>query len=249
MLLAYPATVDGQARDTRSQLSYNMASADCAYSCSRAWRSVRFTPSLSLIAVRLHLQHAAHSIDGSESGANGLMLDFLVFGLLPPEVSHKGSAVMERTERLRLRPIAGFKAGPLKRYVLQTALQADHPKELVLRVRREAPDFATEVKTREAEVRIPLRPSRSAVRRRWERIRIQPRGYQADEHFMAYRIITSAGRDTHQTILICGTPPLCDFMAYLPDDTALGDLCLPGTHESCALYGCMPSIEPLHRYR
>jgi hypothetical protein len=31
---------------------------------------------------------------------------------------------------------------------------------------------------------------------------------------------------------------LSQWMASLPDETFLGDLCMPGTHDSCALYGC-----------
>ncbi|RSH92629.1 hypothetical protein EHS25_008074 [Saitozyma podzolica] len=39
------------------------------------------------------------------------------------------------------------------------------------------------------------------------------------------------------TVVLYRHLPLADFMADIPDDTPLGDISLPGTHESCALYG------------
>jgi hypothetical protein len=40
------------------------------------------------------------------------------------------------------------------------------------------------------------------------------------------------------TVVLYRRLPLADFMADIPDDMPLGDISLPGTHESCALYGC-----------
>lgn len=40
-----------------------------------------------------------------------------------------------------------------------------------------------------------------------------------------------------QTIVLLSTPPLHSWMSSLPDDLSLGDVTLPGTHQSTALYG------------
>lgn len=55
------------------------------------------------------------------------------------------------------------------------------------------------------------------------------------EGVLAYYLLDpeSAG-----TVILFRNPGTRDFLAQLNDNTPLGDLTLPGTHESCALYGC-----------
>ncbi|WVF70752.1 hypothetical protein IAT40_005546 [Kwoniella sp. CBS 6097] len=93
----------------------------------------------------------------------------------------------------------------------------------------------------------------------WERLKIQVengkwdrRGHNSASAFKAYRLIDQhqeqdqdrpnpgglpKDRVYRQTILIFAQQDSANFLSRLPDDTPLGDLTLPGTHETCALYG------------
>lgn len=44
--------------------------------------------------------------------------------------------------------------------------------------------------------------------------------------------------NANASLLILPARNLAAWMADVPDNTPLGDLCMPGTHETCALYGC-----------
>jgi hypothetical protein len=39
------------------------------------------------------------------------------------------------------------------------------------------------------------------------------------------------------TVIILKRPDTANWMGEMDNETPLGDLCIPGTHESCALYG------------
>jgi hypothetical protein len=41
-----------------------------------------------------------------------------------------------------------------------------------------------------------------------------------------------------QTLVVLSAPPVESWLSHLPNDMALGDVALPGTHQSTALYGC-----------
>ena len=53
---------------------------------------------------------------------------------------------------------------------------------------------------------------------------------------------TNGQENPTSTILIYRKPDTADFMASLPDDMHLGEIAMPGTHESCAMYGCACSL-------
>jgi 1-phosphatidylinositol phosphodiesterase len=52
---------------------------------------------------------------------------------------------------------------------------------------------------------------------------------------LTFRLAPSV-QASHAVTLI-STPPLHSWMSALPDDFSLGDVMLPGTHQSTALYG------------
>ena len=99
--------------------------------------------------------------------------------------------------------------------------------------------------------RVSVPHSRRLQAHGWEPIRLQsPNGHSA----LAYRVLVGRTQpsksetdgipdqhDNKDVIMILCMPPASDFMAQLPDSLALGDLTLPGTHETCALYGGEPA--------
>ncbi|WVW82072.1 hypothetical protein I302_104077 [Kwoniella bestiolae CBS 10118] len=80
---------------------------------------------------------------------------------------------------------------------------------------------------------VKVRPSRGLVRRGWTKLKLN----EGTGH-SAYRL--HAEQDdgsTKDVIIIYEKPDTANFLSRIPDDTHLGEITLPGTHESCALYG------------
>ncbi|KAL7423787.1 hypothetical protein Q5752_001371 [Cryptotrichosporon argae] len=54
------------------------------------------------------------------------------------------------------------------------------------------------------------------------------------------------------TVAVVALPATADYMTALPDDVSVADICMPGTHDSCALYGypisqCQQPSTPIER--
>ncbi|OCF38558.1 hypothetical protein I317_07668 [Kwoniella heveanensis CBS 569] len=104
----------------------------------------------------------------------------------------------------------------------------------------------------QAKVEFTLGVGKKLGRVGWERLEVyEGGGSETDRRgktgrsaaFSAYRLIdpkVGLSEDDHhsrQTILIFAQQDTANFLSRLPDGTPLGGLTLPGTHESCALYG------------
>ncbi|WWC58401.1 uncharacterized protein I303_100941 [Kwoniella dejecticola CBS 10117] len=85
------------------------------------------------------------------------------------------------------------------------------------------------------EVRWRTTPSRSLRNRGWKRLKVEgSRGHA----FSAYRLyVNDRGQQPRDVVILLEKPDTANFLSRIPDDTPLGDITLPGTHESCAMYG------------
>ncbi|WVQ97116.1 hypothetical protein IAU59_004226 [Kwoniella sp. CBS 9459] len=116
------------------------------------------------------------------------------------------------------------------------------------------PKIDGEETKRLAKVEFALGIGNSLKRIGWERLAVYhsdtqdgggQKGRRIKSGFSAYRLIGDSVVDYsdacqytyRQTILIFAQQDTANFLSRLPDDTPLGDLTLPGTHESCALFG------------
>ncbi|OCF73596.1 hypothetical protein I204_05439 [Kwoniella mangroviensis CBS 8886] len=101
---------------------------------------------------------------------------------------------------------------------------------------------------RHASISIRIAPNRNLRRRGWERLKLSE-----GNGFLAFRLYTTKGdRSTRDTVIIYEKPDTANFLSRIPDDTHLGEITLPGTHESCALYGypisqCQQPSTPIER--
>ncbi|WWD18068.1 hypothetical protein CI109_102515 [Kwoniella shandongensis] len=86
------------------------------------------------------------------------------------------------------------------------------------------------------EVEVNVAGGRKLRSRGWERLRVRADSASKGV-FCAYRLWRRSGPTPINTILIFLQPDTANFLSHIPDNTPLGDLTLPGTHESCALYG------------
>ncbi|KAK8865752.1 hypothetical protein IAR55_000899 [Kwoniella newhampshirensis] len=84
------------------------------------------------------------------------------------------------------------------------------------------------------DVDVPLRAGRRLRTRGWERLHVDAASRGA---FCVYRLWRKDQHTTIDTVFLFLQPDTANFLSYIPDDTPLGNLTLPGTHESCALYG------------
>ncbi|WVQ85619.1 hypothetical protein IAT38_007785 [Cryptococcus sp. DSM 104549] len=92
------------------------------------------------------------------------------------------------------------------------------------------------------EAEVHLRAGKKARSLGWERLQVNAWTRKAEgtedgraQGFCAYRLHNSSR--SSDTLLIFSQPDTANFLGQLPDDTPLGNISLPGTHESCALYG------------
>lgn len=83
---------------------------------------------------------------------------------------------------------------------------------------------------RHTTVTVPLYPCRSHRRRGWAKL------HSSAPTVLAYHLLD--GPSASPTLLLFRTRPTTDWMRDIPDYTPLGAMVIPGTHESCALYGC-----------
>ncbi|RSH85971.1 uncharacterized protein EHS24_004158 [Apiotrichum porosum] len=82
---------------------------------------------------------------------------------------------------------------------------------------------------RHTTVTVPLYPCRSHRRRGWAKL------HSSAPTVLAYHLLD--GPSASPTLLLFRTRPTTDWMRDIPDYTPLGAMVIPGTHESCALYG------------
>ncbi|WRT63949.1 uncharacterized protein IL334_000876 [Kwoniella shivajii] len=78
---------------------------------------------------------------------------------------------------------------------------------------------------------LKCRPSKSLKTRGWKRIKVN------EGSFSAYRLYRHSNDSIGDSLIILEKPDTANFLSRIPDNTHLGDITLPGTHESCALYG------------
>lgn len=110
------------------------------------------------------------------------------------------------------------------------------------------------------QVVIPIRISRTCRQRGWRRLRtvcaitssLHTQGtilINAFQVYVSHPFIGARigdrrgahgqnGKTDRWSVIVTSRPGTADWMGGLEDDTPLGELCMPGTHESCALYGC-----------
>ncbi|OWZ61295.1 hypothetical protein AYX15_06480 [Cryptococcus neoformans] len=91
------------------------------------------------------------------------------------------------------------------------------------------------------EIAVKVTPGRTLRKRGWERIEVKTwvtKSENQDLGYSAYQLLKEApsGGNNH-FIIIFSNSDTANFMSFIPDDTPLGKLTLPGTHQSCALYG------------
>lgn len=105
----------------------------------------------------------------------------------------------------------------------------------------------------EASVNFKFTSSSGSRRGQWEELRQDSANGQYRIHRRMVSLPTLSGfqfsfrpcswsawiqEGENQTILVYKVPEASDFLGTIPDDRSLSDVCLPGTHESCAMYGC-----------
>ncbi|ORX34208.1 PLC-like phosphodiesterase [Kockovaella imperatae] len=117
------------------------------------------------------------------------------------------------------------------RYRLDLAWEDDDPGSLIaVHLRDDDGGFAV--------VTTPVRPSRHCNVHGWDSVAVKIVGQSPTGklRFCAYRLLATQtqGRDT---LLVLSQPPSSDFMALLPDSTALGSVAMAGTHETLAFFG------------
>ncbi|WWC66582.1 uncharacterized protein I206_100485 [Kwoniella pini CBS 10737] len=80
---------------------------------------------------------------------------------------------------------------------------------------------------------LPVLASRSSRQRGWKQLHIEGSG-----GYSAYRLYTTQSDGSNRdSIIILERPDTANFLSRIPDVTPLGEITLPGTHESCAMYG------------
>ncbi|WVR05714.1 hypothetical protein IAU60_002738 [Kwoniella sp. DSM 27419] len=89
---------------------------------------------------------------------------------------------------------------------------------------------------RTLNLRLGRKLSRATRSRGWKRLKVTDGARQAAD-VCAYQLHTSRSAGYAFAVLIFVKPDTANFLGAAPGTTPLGDLTLPGTHESCALYG------------
>ncbi|WWC86044.1 uncharacterized protein L201_000915 [Kwoniella dendrophila CBS 6074] len=83
------------------------------------------------------------------------------------------------------------------------------------------------------EITFRIQPSRRLKSRGWKPLKVE-----GGQGFSAYRIYTIHPDGLiEDSVIIYQKPDTANFLSHILDDTPLGAITLPGTHESCSLYG------------
>ncbi|KIR56088.1 hypothetical protein I315_01153 [Cryptococcus gattii Ru294] len=106
------------------------------------------------------------------------------------------------------------------------------------------------------EIVVKVNPGRMLRKRGWKKIEVKTwvtKSEGQDSGYSAYQLLKETpSRGNKHFIIIFSKSDTANFMSSIPDDTPLGNLTLPGTHQSCAVYGfpisqCQQPSTPIER--
>ncbi|WVO13141.1 hypothetical protein L204_100753 [Cryptococcus depauperatus] len=90
----------------------------------------------------------------------------------------------------------------------------------------------------QVKVSVKVKAKRSLKLRKWERLMVHTHSESGEKsrggEYRAFRLLRKKSK---LTLLIFKVFDTANFMSFIPDDTSLGLLTLPGTHNSCAVHG------------